>query len=77
MLEPIDKFVIEKVKQKRLEKGYSQSQLAFELGVSNGFVGMVESGRYVHKYSLAQLNTIALIFECDLYDLLPKKPLST
>jgi DNA-binding XRE family transcriptional regulator len=75
VLDPIDKYVIEKVKEKRIEKGYSQSQLAFELEVSNGFIGMVESTRYEQKYSLAQLNKIAKIFECGFMDFLPKQPL--
>ena len=75
MLDPIDKYVIEKVKEKRIEKGYSQSQLAFELDVSNGFIGMVESVRYEQKYSIAQINKIAKLFECSPQDFLPKKPL--
>jgi len=75
VLDPIDKYVIEKVKEKRIEKGYSQSQLAFELDVSNGFIGMVESVRYEQKYSIAQINKIAKLFECSPQDFLPKKPL--
>lgn len=76
MLDPIDIYVIEKVKEKRIAKGMSQSKLAFELEVSNGFVGMVESRKYSHKYSLAQLNKIAHIFECSLWDFIPKEPLA-
>ena len=75
MLDPIDTYVIEKVKEKRIERGMSQSQLAFELEVSNGFIGMVESGKYRQKYSLSQINKIAKILDCSLADLLPKKPL--
>lgn len=75
MLDPIDIYVIQKVKEKRIEKGYSQSQLAFELEVSNGFVGMVESKRYIQKYSLAQLNKIAKLFGCSPRDFLPKQAL--
>ena len=72
----IDKYVIQKVREKRLAKGISQSQLAFELGYkSQGYIGMIESGKYGKKYSLAQLNEIAKVLECTVYDLLPKNPL--
>ena len=75
MLEPIDIYVIERVREKRTAKGLSQSQLAFELEVSNGFIGMVESEKYEQKYSLAQLNKIAKILDCTFTDFLPKQPL--
>jgi transcriptional regulator with XRE-family HTH domain len=75
VLDPIDKYAIEKVKEKRIEKGYSQSQLAFELEVSNGFIGMVESKKYAQKYSLSQLNKIAKLFGCSPKDFLPQKAL--
>lgn len=75
MIDAIEIFVIEKVKEKRIEKGYSQLRLAIELEVSSGFIGMVESNRYIHKYSLSQLNKIAKIFECSPRDFLPEKPL--
>lgn len=75
MLEPVDIYVIERVKEIRIENGYSQSQLAYELDVSNGFIGMVESKKYAHKYSLAQLSKIAKIFKCSLWDIVPEKPM--
>ena len=46
MVGEIDKYVIEKVKEKRIEKGFSQSQLAFELDQSNSFIKKIESGKY-------------------------------
>lgn len=75
MKDAIEIFVIERVKEKRIEKGYSQLRLAIELEVSGGFIGMVESNRYMHKYSLSQLNRIAQLFECSPRDFLPEKPL--
>lgn len=76
MITKIDKFVIQKIREKRIAKGISQSQLSFEIGLSSqGFVGMVESGKYGKKYSLAQLNEIAKVFDCTICDLLPKNPL--
>jgi len=75
VLDPVDKYVIEKVKEKRIEKGMSQSQLAFELELSNGFIGMIESTRFERKYSVAQINKIAKIFGCSPRDFLPKEPM--
>ena len=75
MLEPIDKYIIERVKEKRIEKGLSQSQLAFELEVSNGVIGKIESGKYDKKYSVRQLNKLAKILDCSPRDFWPKSPL--
>jgi transcriptional regulator with XRE-family HTH domain len=75
MLSTVDKYVIQKVKEKRLAKGISQSQLAFELDVSNGFIGMIESGKYAQKYNVNHLNEIAKILECSPQEFLPKNPL--
>jgi transcriptional regulator with XRE-family HTH domain len=71
----VDKYVIEKVKERRVKKGFSQSQLAFELELSNGFIGMIESGKYGKKYSVSQLNEIAKVLECSPRDFLPKEAL--
>ena len=75
MLDEVDKYVIARVKEKRIEKGFSQSKLAFELGLSNGFIGMVESGKFAHKYSVSQLNNIAKILGCSAREFLPEIPL--
>ena len=75
VIDEIDKYVIAKVKEKRTERGISQSKLAFELGVSNSFIGMVESSRFQHKYSISQLNQIAFLLDCSPRDFLPEKAL--
>lgn len=74
MLDPIDRFAIRKVKEKRIAMGYSQARLANELDVSLSFIGMVEGKKYQHKYSLAQLNRIAKIFKCSPKDFIPDDP---
>jgi len=70
----IDIFVIEQVKDKRLEKNMSQADLAFELGVSVGFIGKVESPKYTSHYNIKHLNELAKILKCSPQDFLPKKP---
>ena len=71
----IDIFVIEQVKIKRLGKNMSQADLAFELGVSVGFIGKVESPNYPSHYNIRHLNQLAKILKCSPQDFLPKKPI--
>ena len=75
MVSKVDKYVIQKVKELRIEKGISQTELAYKLDVSPGFIGKLESGKYGKKYSLSHINDIALIFKCNIADLLPNKPM--
>jgi transcriptional regulator with XRE-family HTH domain len=71
----IDLYVIDRVKEKRLEKNLSQADLAYELGMSVGFIGKVESTRYATHYNIKHLNDLAKILKCSPQDFLPKKPL--
>jgi transcriptional regulator with XRE-family HTH domain len=71
MKSKIDLYVINKVKEKRLAKGWSQFYLADELGMSSGFVGQAESPKYPTKYNLQHINKLAKIFTCSVLDLLP------
>jgi transcriptional regulator with XRE-family HTH domain len=71
----IEWFVIQKVKEKRLEHNLTQSQLSVDLGRASGFVGKVESPNVKDKYNLNHLNALARIFKCSPADFMPKKPL--
>jgi len=71
----IDTYVIDRVKEKRIEKNLSQADLAFELNMSVGFIGKVESPKYTSHYNLKHLNDLARILKCSPQDFLPKKPL--
>lgn len=75
MKSKIDNYVIDRVKEKRIEKGLSQADLAFELGMSVGFIGKVESSRYASHYNLKHLNDLARILKCSPQDFLPRKVL--
>lgn len=59
----------------RTEKQLSQMALANELGVSVGFIGMVESDNYPTHYNIKHLNELAKILKCSPQDFLPKKPI--
>lgn len=70
----IELYIIERVKDRRLELKMSQSDLAFRLGVSYGFIGQVESPNYPAKYNVNHLDRLAFIFCCSPRDFLPIKP---
>jgi transcriptional regulator with XRE-family HTH domain len=67
----IELFVIEKAKGLREKAKISQSELAFKIGVSNGFVGQVESSKFPAKYSLDHIDKLAKIFNCSPKDFMP------
>jgi transcriptional regulator with XRE-family HTH domain len=67
----IELFVINKVKEKRIEKGYSQAELADFLKLSSGFIGKIESLNHQAKYNLNHLNSLSKIFECSPQNFLP------
>ena len=67
----IELYAIQKVKQMRELRGFSQADLAFKLEVSLGFIGQVESSKYPAKYNLNHLNKLAGIFECSPKDFIP------
>ena len=75
MLTEIEKFVIGEVKKLRTERNMSQADLALSIGVSIGFIGMVESLRYNSKYNLNHINNIAKTLNISPKDLLPKEHL--
>lgn len=74
MKSKIDIYVINKVREKRLEKDISQAELANELDMSVGFIGKVESSKYPSHYNIKHLNQLARILGCSPQDFLPKKP---
>ena len=71
----IDLFIIEKVKEMRVEKGYSQAAIAAMLDVSSTFIGDIENAQKPHKYNISHLNKMATIFSCSPKDFLPQQPL--
>ena len=71
----IEKYVIDKVKERRLELGISQADLAHSLDVSEGFIGNIENPNYPEKYNLRHLNELARILKCSPKDFLPDKAL--
>jgi ribosome-binding protein aMBF1 (putative translation factor) len=75
LLTSIEQYVVDTVKKKRLEKGWSQKELAYELEKSLGFIGDVENPKERAKYNLNHINDLAKLFKCSPKDFLPEKPL--
>lgn len=75
MKSKIDLYVINKVKEMRVANSLSQADLAFELAMSVGFIGKVESNKYASHYNIKHLNDLAKVLKCSPQDFLPKKPL--
>jgi len=67
--------VIAAVRDKRLEKGLSQEDLALILDTDRSFIGQVESHSNPAKYNLNHLNKIALEWGCSPREFLPFEPM--
>lgn len=71
----IEQFVIDKVRERRLELGITQKELAHLLNASEGWIGLVESTRTDDKYSLRRINDLAKVLNCSPKDFFPDSPL--
>lgn len=75
MKTPIDIYVIDAIRKKRMAQKVSQAMLAYGIGVSRGFIGMAESPKYDIKYNIYHINEIAKFLGCSPRDFLPENPL--
>ncbi|MGY4383923.1 transcriptional regulator with XRE-family HTH domain [Pedobacter sp. UYP24] len=75
-LSPIEQFVIDKVREKRIALGITQVVLSVSMDLSPKFVGNVESVKADDKYNINHLNKLAIIFDCSIKDFFPDKPIS-
>lgn len=71
----IELYIIEKVKEKRVEAGWSQILLSQKLNMSDSFVSHVETPNRRAKYNINHINALAKIFKCSPKDFIPEKPL--
>lgn len=71
----IEKYIIQNVKEKRLEMGLSQLALSQKLDMNDSFISHVESSNRRAKYNINHLNALAKIFKCSPKDFWPEKAL--
>lgn len=69
----IDLFIVNKVREIRLERGFTQENIAFHLGLSVGFIGQIESSKFRAKYNAVHLNELAKLLDCSPKDFWPDK----
>ncbi|HMI79005.1 MAG TPA: helix-turn-helix transcriptional regulator, partial [Ferruginibacter sp.] len=69
-------YVINKIKEIRIDKGFSQEDIASALNTSRGFIGQIESPNHAAKYNLNHLNILAKELQCSPKDFLPEKSVS-
>ena len=72
MISKIDQYVIDKVRERRIELGVSQ---AVYINVNRGFIGHVENIKRPQKYNITLLNEIAKALNCSIKDFFPQEPL--
>ena len=72
----IEQFVINKIKETRIDKGLSQEDIASILDTSRGFIGQIESHNHSAKYNLNHINTLAIELGVSPKDFLPEKPIT-
>ncbi len=72
----IEQYVINKIKEIRIDKGFSQEDIASALDTSRGFIGQIESPNHATKYNLNHLNILARELKCSPKDFFPENPIS-
>lgn len=63
--------VIDKVREMRMDKGFTQEYLAGLLNVGRAFVAQAESPNTPSKYNLNHLNLLAKEMDCSPKDFIP------
>ena len=71
----IELFIINRVREMRINLNISQADLAHKLELSVGFIGHVESSKHRAKYNLNHINKLAKIFNCSFQDFFPDNPI--
>jgi transcriptional regulator with XRE-family HTH domain len=68
--------IIDKVRELRIQRNFTQDDIAAILNISRGFVGQIESPNSESKYSLNHLNKLALEMGCSPQDFIPERPIN-
>jgi transcriptional regulator with XRE-family HTH domain len=69
----IEQYVVQKVKDLRLENGISQAKLAHLIDISVGFVGNVENPRHIAKWNINHLNSISKALDIPFREFFPDR----
>ncbi|WP_303180117.1 helix-turn-helix domain-containing protein [uncultured Butyricimonas sp.] len=75
MKSKIKLYVIDNIKKRRVDKGWSQRYLGDCLNVSQGFIQKIEDTKSDKSYNIDHLNELAKIFKCSIKEFFPDIPL--
>ncbi len=67
-------YIVTKVREMRSLKVASQEDIAIHLNLSTGFIGHIESQKFIAKYNTFHLNELAKFFQCSTKDFWPELP---
>lgn len=67
--------IIQLVKTIREKRGFTQDDIADVLKVTRGYIGQVESPNFSSRYTIDQLNSLALFFQCSPKEFMPDSPI--
>ena len=68
-----DKYIINRVREIRKERGHTQRDIADFIHRSPAFVGQVESDKFSTKYTVFQLYQLSLELDFKFEDIFPSK----
>jgi predicted transcriptional regulator len=71
----LDLYIIEQVKQKRLENGLSQEAFGFNFNFSQSFITHCENPKLPQKYNINHVNEFAKFWGVSLHFFIPEQPL--
>ncbi|OUN62580.1 MULTISPECIES: helix-turn-helix domain-containing protein [unclassified Butyricimonas] len=70
----IEQYIIDRVREKRIELGKSQRELSLDIACDMGLIGRVESLKGKDKYNINHLNALAVVLGCSIKDFFPDQP---
>ncbi|WP_281225475.1 helix-turn-helix domain-containing protein [Flavobacterium aquiphilum] len=74
IISELDFYLIERIRELRINSNLSQVALAQKIGVSEGYIGNIENHKQSKKYNIRMLARIAVALELKSYlDLFPEK----
>lgn len=73
----LEDYIVQRVKQMRINHNISQQELADCINVSQSFIRDCENPKRRAKYNLNHLNEFAKVFKCNFADFFPERPFET
>lgn len=68
----VEQYVIDRVREKRIQAGLTQAVLSVAIDLNPKFVGSVESIKKNTKYNINHLHKIAEILGCSMREFFPE-----